>query len=713
MSYDWLKNPYRVKALMGAMLINLAAICPANATSLNDNPEEKCRPDGLWTSPESKSPFCTIYDEDGREKMGEDHPRRIIGYFASWRTGKDKKPPFLVNQIPWNKLTHINYAFAHIDDQWKISIGDTKDPKNPATGLTWPETKGAEMDPDFSYKGHFNLLSKYKKKNPLVKTLISVGGWAETGGYLVEGGERVANGGFYKMAADKAKIDTFVKSCVQFIRTYGFDGVDIDYEYATSANKAGNPDDYWISNKNRKTLWQGYMDLMKELRIQLDKASEEDNKHYLLTIAAPSSGWLLRGQENYQVTPYLDFVNLMSYDLHGSWNQFVGPNASLFDTGEDNELKFWDVYSTPQYGKIGYLNTDWAYHYFRSALQAGRINIGVPYYTRGWRNVKGGNNGLWGTSELPDQSKCPAGTGEGKNQCGDGALGIDNLWHDKTSAGNELASGSNPMWHAKNLEKGIQGSYIRDYGLDPENDPDDRLTGTYKRHFENTAKSSWLWNSEKKVFLSTEDEEAIKSKLDYVIEKGIGGIMMWELSGDYKWHPDRNKGKGEFFMGDTLTSLMYDTFKNASPYGNKKANIEMPEENLKIDIELSGFQEGDNNYPITPKVVVTNNTDQAIKGGTTFEFDVSTATSDQVSDESGAKVKVIQSGANKDGGNVGGFENDFHRIQFQVPSWKTIPIGGKYEFKFKYYIPISLPGNYVITLDGQKYGIQQENRKMD
>jgi chitinase len=70
----------------------------------------------------------------------------------------------------------------------------------------------------------------------------------------------------------------------------------------------------------------------------------------------------------------------MSYDLHGGWNQYVGPNAPLFDDGNDAELRAGNAYS---YGGIGYLNVDWAYRYYRGALQAGRINIGVPYYTRG------------------------------------------------------------------------------------------------------------------------------------------------------------------------------------------------------------------------------------------------------------------------------------------------------------------------------------------
>ena len=64
-------------------------------------------------------------------------------------------------------------------------------------------------------------------------------------------------------------------------------------------------------------------------------------------------------------------------DLHGAWNVYVGHNAALYDTGKDAELTAGGVYSG--YSGIGYLNTDWAYHYFRGSMPPGRINIGVGY----------------------------------------------------------------------------------------------------------------------------------------------------------------------------------------------------------------------------------------------------------------------------------------------------------------------------------------------
>lgn len=655
-----------------------------------------CRPDGLYATPGVDVPYCSVYDESGREKMGADHKRRIIGYFTNWRTGKDGKPSYLASDIPWDKITHINYAFAHVDSGNKLSVGPDG-PDNASTGMTWPGVAGAEMDPSLPYKGHFNLLNKYKKQYPDVKTLVSVGGWAETGGYFDENGKRVASGGFYTMATNadgsvnQAGIDTFADSAVSFVKKYGFNGVDIDYEYPTSMKDAGHPADFPISNARRAGLNKGYAALMKTLREKLDRAGAADGKHYLLTVAAPSSGYLLRGMETFQVQKYLDYVNIMSYDLHGAWNEYVGPNASLFDDGKDAELAAANVYGSSQYGGIGYLNTDWAYHYFRGSMPAGRINIGLPYYTRGHKNVQGGTDGLWGKAAA---SSCPAGSGLTK--CGDGAVGIDNLWHDKDDNGVESPAGSNPMWHAKNLEKGIVGDYVTQYGF-PANT---KLTGTYARKYSSTLVAPWLWNAEKKVFLSTEDEQSIGTKADYVVDRGIGGSMIWELAGDYQW----NAAKGQYEMGETLSTLMYDKYKAASPYGAKKSNAALPSEAVDVDVEFTEFKLGDSNYPITPKLRITNNTKTALPGGTEFQFDYATAAPPNASDQSGFGTKVISS--DHTGGNVGGLKGDFHRVSLKLPAWQSLAPGATVDLSFNYYLPVSTPSNWTVRIGEKTYAIE-------
>jgi chitinase len=427
--------------------------------------------------------------------------------------------------------------------------------------------------------------------------------------------------------------------------------------------------------------------------------------------------------ETFDVTKYLDYVNIMTYDLHGAWNDHVGHNAALFDTGKDSELAQWNVYGTAAYGGIGYLNTDWAYHYFRGSMPAGRINIGVPYYTRGWQGVTGGDNGLWGRAALPNQSECAPGTGEGeKNNCGHGAIGIDNMWHDTDPKGNEMGAGSNPMWHAKNLEKGSWGSYAQAYGLDPVNDPTDQLVGTYTRNYDDIAVAPWLWNAEKSVFLSTEDKASVEVKADYVIDKEIGGIMFWELAGDYNCYVlDANgnrttidateqacaAGNGEYHMGNTMTKAIYDKFKSATPYGNKIATGAIPTEAVDIAVSVGGFKVGDQNYPINPKITFTNNTGQAISGGTEFQFDIPVSAPDNAKDQSGGGLSVIASGHTR-ANNIGGLDGVMHRVSFSLPAWKDLPAGGTYELDMVYYLPISGPANYTVISGGKEFAFKFE-----
>ncbi len=687
-----------------------------------------CRPEGLYQTEGVNVPYCTIYDEEGREKMGADHPRRVIGYFTSWRAGDDDQTAYLVKDIPWEQLTHINYAFVSIGSDGKVNVGDVNDPNNAATGKEWA---GVEIDPTLGFKGHFGALATYKAKHD-VKTLISIGGWAETGGHFGADGKRVADGGFYTMTTNAdgsinhAGIEKFATSAVEMMRKYKFDGLDIDYEYPTSMAGAGNPDDKAFMEPRRKYLWASYQELMKVLRDKIDRASEQDNHHYMLTIASPSSGYLLRGMETFDVTKYLDYVNIMSYDLHGAWNDHVGHNAALFDTGKDSELAQWNVYGTAAYGGLGYLNTDWAFHYFRGSMPAGRINIGVPYYTRGWQGVTGGENGLWGRAALPNQAECLPGTGEGeKNNCGNGAMGIDNLWHDKDAQGNEMGAGSNPMWHAKNLEKGIIGSYAQAYGLDTVNNPAHKFVGTYTRNYDSVAVAPWLWNAEKAVFLSTEDKQSIDIKADYVLDKGIGGIMFWELAGDYNcyvFNADGTRGavdeteqacatgNGEYHMGNTMTKAMYNKFKaSGAKYGNKLAGINTPAvtETVDITVSVGGFKVGDKNYPINPKITFTNNTGAALPGGTAFEFDIPTSAPDNAKDQSGGGLQVISSGHTASN-NVGGLQGELHRVGFSLPKWKSLEAGGTYELDMVYYLPISGPANYTVNINGVDYGFKFE-----
>jgi chitinase len=279
-------------------------------------------------------------------------------------------------------------------------------------------------------------------------------------------------------------------------------------------------------------------------------------------------------------------------------------------------------------------------------------------------------------------------------------MGLDNLWHDIDVNGNEVGAGASPMWHNKNLEFGILGDYLEYYGLG-----DAELSGTYVRNYSDDMKAPWLWNSDTSVFLSTEDEQSIDAKAQYVIDEGIGGIMFWELAGDYGF----NEEKGQYEIGYTMTDLMASKFTGAAPYGNKIAEIDMPTETIDLSVTVNNFQLGDMNYPIVPDIVFTNNTEVDIPGGTEFFFDISTSAPANMAVQDGGKMTLITDGSNATQGNFGGLENNFHRIKVTMPAFDSMPPGGSWRFALKYFLPVSMPSNWVVTFGEKELALKQEH----
>lgn len=280
----------------------------------------------------------------------------MVGYFAEWDIyGRN----YHVSDIPADKLTHINYAFAKIDANGEVAIIDPYAATEKSyPGDTW----------DANVRGNFKQLQILKKKYPNLKTLIAIGGWT-------------LSDPFSDAALSQESRSKFAASAVKFIKEYGFDGIDIDWEYPMGGGLAkGRPED-----KQNFTL------LMAEIRDQLNMLEKETNKKYLLTVASPA-GTQLNNYELGEAAKYIDWYNIMTYDFHGAWEKTTNHQAPL----QQNSLDPSPLAST--YNVTSTINS-----YIQAGVAPSQIVLGIPLYSRGWAEVNPKDLGLFQDAPKPSQ----------------------------------------------------------------------------------------------------------------------------------------------------------------------------------------------------------------------------------------------------------------------------------------------------------------------
>jgi len=273
---------------------------------------------------------------------------RIVGYYTSWSL-YDRQ--YFVTDIPADQLTHINYAFANISQDGECAIGDSY----ADTEFSYPG------DPESAdYLGNFRQLNVLKQAHPHLQTLISVGGWTWSGR-------------FSDIALTPESRAQFARSCVDFMTRYGFDGIDLDWEYPTGSGNVGNTE--------RPEDPENFVSLLTEFRTQLDARGHADGRTYLLTIAASAGRSGYEPLDWMRIHPSLDFINVMTYDMSGPWSDVTGHQAPLYDSLLENPPEE--------------TSTDTALRdYLALGVPADKLVMGVPFYGRGFAGVADFENGL-------------------------------------------------------------------------------------------------------------------------------------------------------------------------------------------------------------------------------------------------------------------------------------------------------------------------------
>ncbi|GAA5072056.1 glycoside hydrolase family 18 protein [Lysobacter panacisoli] len=268
----------------------------------------------------------------------------IVG--AYYPGGSAERYP--VKDIPADRLTHLFYAFARIEDG-RCVVAPQAD-------------------------AHFKALAELKREHPRLHTLISIGGWEA--------------GGFSDAALNDDSRRRFVSSCVaMFFDAHrgSFDGVDIDWEFPVY----GGPKEIAARPEDRRNMTL----LAQEFRRQLDALGKTRGQSYLLTAALPVGRMQSAGPydpvlsfELEELGRVLDFINLMTYDMGTAFSTVSTFNAPLREVANDPlppELRRWN-------------NVEGAVAYYREhGVPADKLVLGVPFYGRGFRVTGTGREGLY------------------------------------------------------------------------------------------------------------------------------------------------------------------------------------------------------------------------------------------------------------------------------------------------------------------------------
>ncbi len=244
--------------------------------------------------------------------------KAVLAYYAG---GPERLDSFDAAQ-----MTHIIYCFGHLDGN-RLKIASGKD--------TMVIQKMVAM----------------KQKNRELKVLLSLGGWG--------GCEPCSD--VFSTAKGRKEFAESVKELNTFFKA---DGIDLDWEYPTVPGYPGHK--YSPADKTSLT------GLVKQLRTTL-------GKNQVITFAAGGFQRFLDEAVDWKsIMPYLDYVNLMSYDLVSGFATKTGHHTPL--------------YSNPQQKE----STDNAVQYLiKNGVDPKKIIIGAAFYARIWENVPNQNNGLY------------------------------------------------------------------------------------------------------------------------------------------------------------------------------------------------------------------------------------------------------------------------------------------------------------------------------
>ncbi len=231
------------------------------------------------------------------------------------------------------------------------------------------------------------------------------------------------------------------------------------------------------SNHVRPDDGKNFVLLLKTIRQVFNEAGKVDHKDYLITVAAPANPDIAARINWTEASKYLDSINIMTYDYHGAWDNVTGFLAPLY---ADPSATYNDSVTKWEFN-VNY-TVNW---YLKHVPDRTKIVIGLPFYGRSFANVPDKNNGLY-----QPFSGTPAGTWGSASE----THGVMDYWDIASRIAN----------------------------------------GTCDYYWSNITMEPYAYCPSSKTFITFDDPRAIGIKVDYMLKRGLGGVMVWEITADRK-----------------------------------------------------------------------------------------------------------------------------------------------------------------------------------
>ncbi|KZT10234.1 glycoside hydrolase family 18 protein [Laetiporus sulphureus 93-53] len=375
-----------------------------------------------------------------------------MSWFAGWDAdGND--PHFSVTNISWEKYNVVSYAMA-------------------AT------TANGTFELDESDQALLHQFVEEAHKNN-VMALLALGGWD---------GSRY----FSSSVATPEARSTFAQAIYDTVKAYDLDGIDFDWEYPNNnVTSVG-------CNVVSPSDTANFLSLLQYLSAN---ASSHGVPDLILTAAVGLQPWL--GADGTPLTDVsafaevLSFVEMMAYDVWGSWSAHVGPNSPLYDACAE---------AAYQKGSAQGAVDAWT----QAGFPVGHIVLGVPGYGRSF--VVDRSEALEAEGFALELRAYPTFSGVPSGDSWDS---------DDSPDACGVVSGYSGVYDFWGL---VEAGFL---------DEDGSVAGGIWYRYDNCSQTPYVWYNGTQVMVSYDNAESFRAKGNFIKDKGLLGFAIWQAGSDY------------------------------------------------------------------------------------------------------------------------------------------------------------------------------------